>query len=136
MLTSIVEYLGDLRCKSTHLRSGTEIITDAPVDNKGKGDYFSPTDLVATALANCMLTIMGIISQERNIDISNSKAEVEKIMSLHKPRKIEEIKITITLPKKISLYNRKLLEKAAIKCPVALSINENIKKSIVFKYIL
>ena len=95
--TSAVNYIGDLRTTAVHLRSGNEIITDAPTDNNGKGEAFSPTDLVATSLASCMLTIMGIRANKMGLDISDTKAEIKKIMASN-PRKIAEIIVDVTLP--------------------------------------
>ena len=106
-MTSKVFYQGNLRTKCVHLKSGNEIITDAPVDNFGKGEAFSPTDTLATALASCMITVMAIKADQLNIDFKNINAEVEKIMSSN-PRRISEIRVNINLPLKISQKNIKL----------------------------
>lgn len=125
-------YQGNLRTSATHLRSDTCIITDAPIDNNGKGEAFSPTDLVATALASCMLTIMGIRADSAEIQIKGASAEVEKIMASN-PRRITEIKVKITMPSSnYSDKDKKILEAAARTCPVALSIHPDITQEIEF----
>ena len=131
-LTSKVIYSGDLRTNATHVKSNTSIITDAPTDNHGKGESFSPTDLVATALASCLLTIMGIRSRDMNVSIEGATAEIEKIMSSG-PRRISEIVIVVTMPKNdFSDKDKIILEKAARTCPVALSIHPDTKQTIDF----
>lgn len=130
--TSKVEYKGALRTSAVHLRSNNEIITDAPTDNNGKGEAFSPTDLVATALASCMLTIMGIRADKLEVDISGATAEVEKIMASD-PRRIAEIKVAVTMPDR--MYDAKVvkvLEAAAKTCPVALTLHPETKQTINF----
>ncbi len=127
-MISKVIYRGDLRTEATHLRSGNVILTDAPLDNKGKGEAFSPTDLTATSLASCILTIMGIAAREHGIDMQGTEAEVQKNM-VNGPRRIESIVIDIKMPSKdYSSKEKKILEKAAHHCPVALSLNENTKE--------
>lgn len=134
MATSQVNYNGKLRTEATHLKSGTAIITDAPTDNNGKGEAFSPTDLVATALSSCMLTIMGIKADQSEIDIDGIKSEVTKIMASN-PRRIDEIHVAITMPAKTySDKEKKILEAAAKTCPVALSIHPDIKQVIQFNW--
>ena len=98
MVNIQIEYQGDLRCKATHGPSGSELSTDAPKDNQGRGESFSPTDLVATALGTCMLTIMGIAARTFNIDISGATATVEKEMTATLPRRIERLTVTIQVP--------------------------------------
>lgn len=124
-------YSGELRTVCTHLRSGNEFITDAPVDNNGKGEAFSPTDTVATGLASCMLTVMGIKARGLEVDLKGSTAEVTKIMASD-PRRISEIKVRLSLPSKISEKHRKILEHTANTCPVHQSLHPNIKKDISF----
>lgn len=126
-MTSTVTYDGNLRTVCHHLRSGTFIETDAPVDNNGKGERFSPSDLVATALGSCMLTIMGMRSNEMNVDLKGTKIEVEKIMKSD-PRRISGINLTFHFPEHLELNERqqKILQKAAETCPVAYSINPEI----------
>ncbi len=132
MATSEVIYLGNLRTKAKHLASGTEIITDAPVDNKGKGEYFSPTDLAATSFASCVLTIMGIGAETFQYDIVGTKVEVTKIMTSN-PRKIGEIQAIFTFPKDKQYTNKqkKALVNIVKTCPVALSLSETVKKTVV-----
>lgn len=134
-MTSKVVYNGGLRTTATHLSSGTNIETDAPVDNQGKGERFSPTDLVATALASCMFTIMGIAARTHGIDIDGMSCEVEKIMTAC-PRRIGEVKINISFPAGIQYSDKeqKILEHAALTCPVFLSLHEDVKKTISFQW--
>jgi len=134
MTTIKTSYLGNLRTAPKHLQSGTDIITDAPVDNNGKGEAFSPTDLVAAALGSCMVTIMGIVAQKDNFEISGLVWETTKIMS-SSPRKIEEIIIDFTWEG--APDDEKMLQKlknAAKTCPVALSLNSDIKQTINFNF--
>jgi uncharacterized OsmC-like protein len=132
-IISKVENLGDLRTELTHLKSGQLIHTDAPTDNKGKGAAFSPTDLVATSLASCMITVMSIKANQLGIDLKGTEAKVEKEMSAN-PRKISSIKIDINFPKNYSEKNRKILELTANTCPVINSLNPDISKEIKFYY--
>lgn len=132
-MTSKVTYLGDLRTRCEHLGSGADFITDAPVDNQGKGEAFSPTDTVATALASCMLTIIGIKARDNNLQVEGAYADVSKIMASG-PRRISEIQVTITFPADYSEKDRKLLERAAETCPVLYSLHPDIKLKIHFKY--
>jgi len=130
--TSTVTYQGSLRTSAEHLRSGNNIITDAPVDNNGKGEAFSPTDLVATSLASCMITIMGIKADRMDLDIKGASASVVKVMASG-PRRIEEIQIQVTMPANNFQYDEKeILEKVAKTCPVALSIHPDTKQIIDF----
>ncbi len=133
MPTSQVKYLGELRTEAIHLGSHAKIITDAPKDNHGKGEAFSPTDLTATSLATCMLTVMGIASQKDNItDIDGTSAEVTKVM-VADPRRIGEIHITLTFPKKnYSEKEKKIYEHTAYTCPVEKSLHPDIKQIIQF----
>jgi uncharacterized OsmC-like protein len=130
-LTSKVIYNGELRTTATHLKSGTAIETDAPLDNQGKGERFSPSDLVATALASCMLTIMGIAARTHGLNIEGTECEVEKIMGTE-PRRIVEVKIRMTLPKDGSYTDKdkKILEHAALTCPVIESLHTDCKKTL------
>ena len=132
-MISKVKYKGELRTKAEHLRSGKTIITDAPIDNQGKGEAFSPTDLVATALASCMLTIMGIVAERDGIKLEGTIAEVEKNMA-ENPRRIGEIKIKIKFSQKLNPDEREKLERAAKTCPVSGSLNENLKETFEFIY--
>ena len=132
-MTSTVEYLGGLRTEGIHLQSGNIIHTDAPKDNHGRGEAFSPTDLVATALANCMLSVMGIVAMKENAtSIDGTKAEVTKIMYAD-PRRIGEIHVKITFPKNnYSEKEKKMYENAAHTCPVAKSLHPDLKQVIAF----
>ncbi|WP_075351772.1 OsmC family protein [Algoriphagus marinus] len=127
-------YLGNLRTESEHLQSGTKILSDAPVDNNGKGEAFSPTDLVASALGSCMVTIMGIIADRDNISLEGLNWEVTKIMQAN-PRKIEEIKVDFIWenPVNDSVFIQKL-KNAAKTCPVALSLDPAIKQTLNFNF--
>ncbi len=126
-------YIGDLRTKAEHLKSGVVWDTDAPVDNMGKGESFSPTDMLATALGSCMLTIMGIKANQHNLDIKNTKVEVRKKMG-ENPRMISKIELKIIFANDIEIKYRKLLERAAHQCPVSKSIHPNIDESVEFIY--
>ena len=133
MLTSNVKYLGELRTQAIHLQSGKEIMTDAPKDNYGKGEAFSPTDIVATALASCMLSVMGIVALRDGIKKTDGAyAEVTKVM-YQEPRRIGEIHIRITFPQNnFSEKEKKIYENAAQTCPVAKSLHPDIKQLVEF----
>lgn len=133
MATSKITYLGDLRTESTHLQSGEKIITDAPVDNKGRGEAFSPTDLLATSLGNCMITIMGIAARERAIDIDGTTCSITKVMAAD-PRRVSEIHAELTFPVNYSDKEKAILENAAKTCPVFYSLHPDIVKNITFVY--
>ncbi|MGO3707551.1 MAG: OsmC family protein [Mesonia hippocampi] len=133
MPTSKLEYQGDLRVKSTHIQSGNSFITDAPTDNHGKGEAFSPTDTVANGLAACMLTVMGIKANALEADITGATAEVTKIMAAN-PRRIAKIKVSILFPKTYDEKVRKILENTAQTCPVLQSLHPAIEKDIHFSY--
>ncbi len=134
MATSRVKYLGDLRCECTHERSGTKIITDAPIDNKGKGEAFSPTDLLATSYASCMITIIGIHCNSYNLPFDHAEATVVKTM-VSGPRKVSAIDIEMDLSgNKWSEEEREKVIIAAEACPVALSVSDGIAININYKY--
>lgn len=134
MATIHTEYTGELRTVATHLQSGKTIITDAPVDNQGKGEAFSPTDLLAASLGSCMITIMGIAAQTHGFNIDGTKAEITKIMASN-PRRVGEIKIELYFPDiQYSAKEKKLIEAAAFSCPVYLSLHPDLIKSINFHY--
>ena len=134
MATAKVHYQGNLRTQATHIKSDTQLITDAPTDNNGKGEAFSPTDLIATALASCMITIMGIKARNKGINIDGIDSEITKVMSSN-PRRISEIIISLKMPKSdISSEDQKLLEKVALTCPVALSLHPDVKQTITFNW--
>lgn len=132
-MTSKVTYLGDLRTSSVHLQSGTEILSDAPLDNNGKGAAFSPTDTVANALASCMMTVMGIKAHELEIDLQGSTAVVTKIMNAD-PRRIGAIDISFEMNGVIAEKNKIILERVAMTCPVFSSLHPEIEKRISFNW--
>lgn len=133
MPTSNVTYLGELRTSSTHIQSGSEIISDAPTDNNGKGEAFSPTDTVANALASCMFTVMGIKARDLDIDFSDSTAEVTKIMA-SEPRRISEIHVVFSMNLVADEKIKMILERTAMTCPVFYSLHPDIKKLISFNW--
>lgn len=130
-MTSKVIYKGDLRTEAKHIRSGNTIITDAPTDNSGKGEAFSPTDLVVTALASCMLTIMGIKANEIKINIEGASAEVKKIMAAS-PRRIAKVIIVINISTPADEKTKNILEKAALTCPVEKSLSDSMIREVKF----
>ncbi len=132
-MTSKVTYLGDLRTSSIHIQSGTEIISDAPLDNNGKGEAFSPTDTVANALASCMMTVMGIKARDLNVDFTGSTASVTKIMQAE-PRRINAIEIDFEMSISVDEKTKTILERTAMTCPVFLSLNPEIEKRIRFNW--
>jgi len=130
MKTSVIKYLGNLRCELTHVRSGQTFITDAPVDNNGKGEAFSPTDLASTSLAACMLTIMGISAQAHGFSIDGTTAEVTKIMN-DNPRMIKEIVVDLVFPpNNYSDKEKNIIFHITKTCPVALSLGPDTKQTI------
>lgn len=135
MATIKSTYNGGLRTSAQHLASGNTIITDAPADNNGKGEAFSPTDLVCAALGSCMMTIMGIVANRASIDIEGMEISTVKIMAAE-PRRIAEVVLTFTMPagKAYTEKEKAMLENAARTCPVALSLHPDIKQTITFQY--
>lgn len=132
-MTSKITYLGDLRTSSVHIQSGTEILSDAPVDNNGKGEAFSPTDLVANATGSCMMTIMAIKARDLNVDLVGTTVEVTKIMQAE-PRKIARIEIIMNIPISVDEKTKTILERTAMNCPVLLSLNPDIEKDITINW--
>ncbi len=132
-MTSKVTYLGGLRTESEHLQSGSKMITDAPVDNHGKGEAFSPTDTVANALATCMLTVMGIKAESLGINMDGASAEVTKTMAAD-PRRISKIDVNINFRNSFSEKETKILENTGRNCPVLKSLHPDIEKNISFTY--
>ena len=130
-----VTYCGGLRTKATHLKSGVELITDAPTDNNGKGESFSPTDLASCSLASCMMTIIGIMAQNHGFDMDGTKAEVTKVMSSD-PRKIAEIRIRLIFPNQMEADEKRktMIKRAANTCPVALSLDESVNQAVSFVF--
>ncbi len=134
MATSKITYTGDLRTSSVHLKSGMEIITDAPVDNQGKGEAFSPTDLLATSLGNCMLTIVGIAARNHGFSIDGTTAEITKVMG-ENPRRVTEIHVNLQFPaNNYSEKDKAIIERSAKTCPVAYSLHPDIVQEIIFSY--
>lgn len=135
MATSQINYIGELRTEAVHIESSTLIITDAPKDNNGKGEAFSPTDLTATSLASCMLTIMGITSRKDNMTpIDGTLAQVTKVM-YSEPRRIGEIHVHLTFPKRnYTEKEKKIYENTAYTCPVAKSLHPDILQKISFSW--
>jgi uncharacterized OsmC-like protein len=124
-------YEGNLRCTAIHTPSGAKLITDAPVDNHGKGESFSPTDLLATSMLTCILTIIGIRAQSRDIDVRGLSGSVEKTMSVN-PRRVGRLDIMISLPSDIDLADREWLISEGCRCPVCSSVNEKMEVEIRF----
>ena len=132
-MTSKVVYLGNLRAESTHLKSNKSFITDAPTDNNGKGEAFSPTDTVATGLASCMLTVMGVKARSMGIDMAGTNAEVTKTMASN-PRRISKIEIVLNFNFEADEKTRKILEHTANTCPVHYSLHPDIVKDVTFNW--
>lgn len=135
MVTIAVRYEGGLRCKATHGPSGQTLHTDAPVDNHGRGESFSPTDLVAAALGACMATIMGIAAERHQLDLRGMSIEVSKVMSADAPRRIAKLATTIKVPLPADHPQRVLLENAALTCPVHKSLSAEMEKPVEFEWI-
>ena len=134
MVQITVHYDGDLRTCATHGPSQATLVTDPPVDNQGRGESFSPTDLVATALGTCMLTIMGIAAARKDVPLVGATAVVRKIMTAEPPRKIARLEVDITLPLPPDHPDRALLEAAALGCPVFRSLDPAMEKPVQFLY--
>lgn len=132
--TATARYAGHLRTEATHTASGNVIQTDAPVDNHGRGEAFSPTDLVSTALGSCMMTVIGIVAERHSWDLVGSTFVVLKHMSAEAPRRIAQIDVTFTLPATLAPQERTLLERAAHTCPVGLSLHPEVRQNIIFEY--
>ncbi|MDO7884807.1 OsmC family protein [Hymenobacter cheonanensis] len=132
--TATARYEGHLRTEATHTASGTVIQTDAPVDNHGRGEAFSPTDLVGTALGTCILTTMAIVAERHQVDLVGASFKMEKIMSQDAPRRIAQLNVELHLPASLNERDRALMERTAHTCPVALSLNPEIKQEVRFIY--
>ncbi|RWW92179.1 OsmC family protein [Flavobacterium cerinum] len=132
-MTSKITYLGELRTSSIHIQSGTEILSDAPTDNHGKGEAFSPTDTVANALGACMISIMGIKAMQMDLKMEGSTVEVTKVMQAE-PRMIAKIGIVINMNMESDEKIRTIFERAAMTCPVFLSLHPDIEKDVVFNW--
>jgi putative redox protein len=134
MVTMTGIYIGELRTEVTHLKSGNRIITDAPTDNNGKGEAFSPTDLTCASLNSCMMTLMGILAKRENIILEGLRSEIVKIMAAN-PRKIAEVHITFTHDNlQATPEQKEKLKRAALTCPVALSIHDSVKQVVAFNF--
>ena len=134
MTTLTTRYSGSLRTQAVHLKSGNTIVTDAPVDNNGRGEAFSPTDLVCSALSSCMMTVMGILAQREGIELTGLTSQVVKIMD-DNPRKIKEIQISFSHPSLVATdLQKEKLKRTALTCPVALSLSESIKQTVQFDF--
>jgi putative redox protein len=130
-----VTYAGDLHCEAVHGPSGHRILTDAPPDNRGRGEHFSPTDLVGTALGTCILTVMGIAARDRGWDMSGATAEVLKEMGAVPRRHIARLTVTVTLPAHLDDRARRILEAAGHTCPVHASLHERTEVDLTFRYV-
>lgn len=135
MVKVSIRYEGGLRCAANHGPSGQKLHTDAPVDNHGRGESFSPTDLVATALGSCMATIMGIIAQRHELNLEGMKIEVAKEMSTDTPRRIARLTTTIRIPLPAAHPKRSLLENGALTCPVYHSLHPEMEKPVTFDWV-
>jgi len=134
-ILSTIKYLGNLRTESVHKGSGESIITDAPVDNNGRGAYFSPTDMVANSLGTCMLTLMGIHAEKNGITLGNIEVQTEKVMAAN-PRRISQIGIDMVIEdRNFTDSEKKIIETAALTCPVAKSLHPDIIQEVTFKYV-
>ena len=134
MATIETIYLGELRTEATHVFSGNKTITDAPLDNKGKAESFSPTDLLSASLGSCMITIMGITAREHGIDIDGTTCSITKIMA-SEPRRVSEIEIVLNFPKGDYTEKEKtILERAALTCPVAKSLHPDLHQNVTFNF--
>lgn len=127
-------YTGELRTEATHVKSGVKIMTDAPPDNQGKGESFSPSDLLAASLGSCMVTIMGIASRTHNINIDGTKIRITKVMAAN-PRRVSEVHVEFDMPQTNYTEKEKvILDNAARTCPVALSLHPDIKQMVQFNF--
>ena len=134
MTTIKTIYLGELRTENEHLQSGNKVITDAPTDNRGKGEFFSPTDLLATALGSCIMTIMGITARDHEIDIEGTTVDVTKIMASD-PRRVAEVVVEFTIPEKnYTTEEKRIVESVAGISPVPLSLHPELKQTIRFNW--
>lgn len=128
------QYSGALRTQAVHIKSGSQLVTDAPVDNNGRGEAFSPTDLVCVALSSCMMTTMGILAQREGIPMEGMTSKIVKVMD-NNPRKIKEIQIRLTHPSLVATdIQKEKLRRAALTCPVALSLADSVKQTVEFDF--
>jgi len=134
MVSISIEYLGDLHCNAVHGPSGATLDTDAPKDNHGRGESFSPTDLVATALGSCILSVMGIVAKRMDVDLAGATATVEKEMATDPVRRISQLGVKVRVPTKLSEAHQKKLERAALSCPVHKSMHPDMRIPILFDW--
>ncbi len=138
MVNLYVNYDGDLRCSAVHGPLTSQLVTDAPVDNHGRGEAFSPTDLVATALGSCLLTVMGIEARGRKLDLKGTRAHVVKEMTVERPRRIARLTVTVTFPADVTRHvddaARRDLERIAANCPVRLSLSDKVEVPMSFEW--
>jgi len=134
MVPISITYRGDLRCEAVHGPSGVRLVTDAPIDNQGRGESFSPTDLLATAYGTCMTTILGIVARRDGLALAGLRVEVEKHMTAAPPRRIERLAVRLAMPSGIAPAARPRLEAAARACPVALSVHPDVRVEVSFAY--
>lgn len=132
MVTIDIQYQGGLHCDAVHGPSGTRLSTDAPKDNMGKGESFSPTDLVATALGTCMMTLMGIAARSLNVDLTGTHITVQKEMVVTPMRRIGKLGVKITIPARLTAEQKEKLEKAALTCPVHKSLHPDVQLPVEF----
>lgn len=132
-ITVHTRYLGDLRTEATHVQSGNSITTDAPLDNQGRGEFFSPTDMLAASLASCMLTIMGIGARTHGYSIEGTEVDITKVMGTA-PRRVVEIIVEFNFPTDYDTKSKRVIEAAARECPVANSLHPDLKQTIIFNY--
>jgi putative redox protein len=134
MPTIETKYLGEIRTQATHVHSGNTLITDAPVDNKGRGEAFSPTDLLATSLGSCAMTIIGIAAQTHGFNVDGTEIRITKIMA-ENPRRVGEVVLEFDFPKNnYSEKEKAIIENAARTCPVAKSLNQELKQTFIFNF--
>ena len=132
-MTASIIYKGNLRCEAVHQQSGSQIETDAPTDNRGKGERFSPTDMLCVSLATCILTTMGIKAADLDVNIDNAQAEVTKYMAAD-PRRVAKIDVHISLPGNGSDKNKTILERTGNQCPVARSLHPDVELNITYRW--
>ena len=134
MVSISIDYLGELHCRAVHGPSGAALETDAPKDNHGRGESFSPTDLVATALGSCILSVMGILARRLDVDIAGATATVEKEMASDPVRRIGRLSVKVRMPATVPVADRKKFEKAALTCPVHKSLHPDVQMPIEFDW--
>ena len=125
-------YDGNLRCTATHMPSGNQLITDAPIDNKGKGESFSPTDLLATSMLTCIMTIVAIRADSKGIDVRGMSGSVEKTMAAN-PRRVAKLEVVVNLPDGLNLDDRSWLITEGCNCPVCVSVSESMEVDVTFE---